>query len=365
MGAIIGQPVDRIDGPLKVSGRATYAAEYWDVGQPLYGFIVGATIGKGRITAIDTTRAEQAPGVRMVMTHGNAPGQGKADPSVSAYSRAFPALAGPDIHHFGEPVAFVVATTFEQARAAANLVAVSYARESGRFDFSARLNEAFAPETVNAGLPTDSAVGDFDGAFSSAEVTVDQTYTTPFEFSQPMEPHACLAVPSGDDLILYASCQIVAEARTAVASTLEIDKDRVHIVSAFVGGGFGSKLGIHSETILAAMAARELKTPVKVVMCSPPDRWCGNVCAGTRCVSGDQSPRAGQAGSGVGAGMSCHNRIYQGVVEERRAAAAVARLVEAASGGEPLAGVIAGCAALAAEGVAATVFADDPAVPLA
>src|SRR4051794_34998203 len=124
MGAIIGQPVDRIDGPLKVSGRATYAAEYWDVGQPLYGFIVGATIGKGRITAIDTKRAEQAPGVRMVMTHGNAPAQGKADPSVSAYSRAFPALAGPDIHHFGEPVAFVVATTFEQARAAANLVAV-------------------------------------------------------------------------------------------------------------------------------------------------------------------------------------------------------------------------------------------------
>ncbi len=97
-------------------------------------------------------------------------------------------------------------------------------------------------------------------------MTVDQTYTTPFEFSQPMEPHACLAVPSGDDLILYASCQIVAEARTAVASTLEIDKDRVRIVSAFVGGGFGSKLGIHSETILAAMAARELKTPVKVVM---------------------------------------------------------------------------------------------------
>jgi xanthine dehydrogenase YagR molybdenum-binding subunit len=267
MATIIGQPIDRIDGPLKVSGRATYAAEYWNVGPPLYGFIVGATIGKGRISAIDTTRAEQAPGVRMVMTHRNAPAQGKADPSIaSAYSRAYPTLDGPDIHHYGEPVALVVATTFEQARAAANLVDVSYAAEPGRYDFAARLDHAYAPKTVNAGLPTDSAIGDFDGAFESAEVSVDQTYTTPYQFSQPLEPHACLAVPNGKDLTIYVSAQIVGEARIAIASTLQIDAARIHIVSAFVGGGFGSKLGIHSETILAALAARELNCPVKVVM---------------------------------------------------------------------------------------------------
>ena len=266
MATIIGQPVNRIDGPLKVSGRATYAAEYWNVGQPLYGFIVGATIGKGRISAIDTARAEQARGVRRVMTHLNAPAQGKADPSVSAYSRAYPTLDGSEIHHFGEPVALVLAETFEQARAAANLVDVSYASESGRYDFAARLSHAYAPKAVNAGLPTDSAVGDFDGAFQGAEVTVDQTYTTPYQFAQPMEPHACLAVPNGNNLTLYVSCQIVAEARTAVASTLKMDEERIHIVSAFVGGGFGSKLGIHSETILAALAARELQRPVKVVM---------------------------------------------------------------------------------------------------
>ena len=110
MATIIGQPVNRVDGPLKVSGRATYAAEHWDAGQPLYGFIVGATIGKGRVTAIDTAQAERSPGVRMVMTHRNAPAQGKADPSIrSAYSRAFPVLDGPDVHHYGEPVALVVA----------------------------------------------------------------------------------------------------------------------------------------------------------------------------------------------------------------------------------------------------------------
>jgi xanthine dehydrogenase YagR molybdenum-binding subunit len=266
MTAIIGQPISRIDGPLKVSGRATYAYEHWDVGQPLYGFIVGATIGKGHITAIDTTRAERAPGVRKVMTHRNAPAQGKADPSIrSAYSRAFPTLSGPDVHHYGEPVALVVADTYEQARAAANLVDVTYAREPGRFDFATQLDQAYAPKAVNAGLPTDSAVGDFDSAFAGAEVKIDQTYTTPYLCSQPMEPHVCLVVPSGEDLIIYASAQIVSEAHISIASTLGMDKKRIRILTPFVGGGFGSKLGIHSETILAALAARELKQPVKVV----------------------------------------------------------------------------------------------------
>ena len=267
MTAIIGQPISRIDGPFKVSGRATYAAEHWDVGQPLYGFIVGATIGKGRITAIDTARAQQAPGVRLVMTHRNAPAQGKADPSIrSAYSRAFPTLSGPEVHHYGEPVALVVAATYEQARAAASLVDVTYAAEPGRFDFATRLDQAYAPKAVNAGLPTDSAVGDFAGAFDGAEVKVDQTYTTPYQFAQPMEPHACLVVPSGEDLTVYVASQIVAEARTSIASTLRMDEKHIRIVTPYVGGGFGSKLGIHSETILAALAARELQQPVKVVM---------------------------------------------------------------------------------------------------
>jgi xanthine dehydrogenase YagR molybdenum-binding subunit len=267
MTAILGQPISRIDGPLKTSGLATYAAEHWDAGQPLYGFIAGATIGRGRVTAIDTSRADQAPGVRMVMTHLNAPPQGRADPSIrSAYSRAFPTLAGPEVHHYGEPVALVVAETYEQARAAAQLVDVTYAAEPGRFDFAARLDQAYAPKIANGGLATDSAVGHFETAFAGAEVKVDQTYTTPFQSSQPMEPHACLAVPAGEGLTVYVSAQIVAEARTAIASTLRIDQQRVRIVAPFVGGGFGSKLGIHSETILAALAARELDRPVKVVL---------------------------------------------------------------------------------------------------
>jgi xanthine dehydrogenase YagR molybdenum-binding subunit len=203
----------------------------------------------------------------MVMTHLNAPAQGKADPAhPSAYSRAFPTLDGPEVHHYGEPVALVVADSYEQARSAANLVAVTYSAEPGRFDFAAALERAYAPKTVNAGLPTDSAVGDFDSAFRGAEVRIDHLYATPYQSSQPMEPHACLVVPSGEDLVVYVSAQILAEARTAIAKTLLMDEQRIRLVAPFVGGGFGSKLGIHSETILAAMAARQLKAPVKVVM---------------------------------------------------------------------------------------------------
>ncbi|MFI9047062.1 molybdopterin cofactor-binding domain-containing protein [Streptomyces sp. NPDC053427] len=264
---MIGQAVNRVDGPLKVSGRATYSYEHWGADQPLYGFIVGATIGKGRITRIDTESAEAAPGVHLVMTHHNAPTQGVRDESVSfEYWRAQPVLTSPEIHHYGEPVAFVVATTFEQARAAAGLVDVEYTGGRGRFDFAEQEGEAYIPKVVNAGIPTDTAVGDFDAGFDAAAVRVDQHYTTPYEFSMPMEPHACLVEPHGEDLVVYVSSQIVDAAHASIAGTLRMDPARIHVVSRFVGGGFGSKLGIHSEAILAALAARALRRPVKAAL---------------------------------------------------------------------------------------------------
>jgi xanthine dehydrogenase YagR molybdenum-binding subunit len=268
---MIGQPINRIDGPLKVTGRATYAYEQWEAGQPLYGFIVGATIGKGSIARIDTTRAESAPGVRLVMTHLNAPAQGAPapDPAIPLpYWSARPELSGPDIHHYGQPVALVVATTFEQARAASSLVDVGYAAEPGHYDFAARRDQAYAPKTLVMGIATDTAVGDFDSAFADAEVKVDQRYTTPYEFAQPMEPNACLAAPDreGEELTAYISTQIVSAARARIANTLRMDPKRIHIVAPYIGGGFGSKLAVHTETILALLAARQLKQPVKVAM---------------------------------------------------------------------------------------------------
>jgi xanthine dehydrogenase YagR molybdenum-binding subunit len=266
---MIGQPLNRVDGPLKVSGRATYAFEHWsdDIGQPLYGSIVGATIGRGRITRINCSRAGQSPGVRFVMTHENAPPQGTPDPSVpSQYSRAQPALASPEIHHFGEPVALVIADTFEEAQAAGNLVSVEYAEEPGRFDFAANLDQTYAPKAVNAGLPTDVAVGDFDAAFASAMITIDEHYTTPCELAQPMEAHACMASWKGDDVTVWVSCQMVGEARKSIASTLRIDPSHVHLVCPFTGGGFGSKLGVHFETTLAILGAQAVQRPVKIAL---------------------------------------------------------------------------------------------------
>jgi xanthine dehydrogenase YagR molybdenum-binding subunit len=264
---MIGRPIDRVDGPLKVTGRATYAYEQWEAGQPLYGFIVGATIGVGRIRGIDRSSAERAPGVRLVMTFQNVPAQGMPDLSMfSAYARAQPTLSSPEIHHYGEPVAFVVATTAEQARAAASLVDIDYAAETGHYDLAARQAHAYAPKKVRGIWESDTAVGDFDSAFDAAAVKVDQRYTTPYEFSQPMEPNACLALWEGDDLTVYVSTQVVSSVVASIASTLRIDPKRVHVVTPYVGGGFGSKLGIHSEAVLAALAARRLNQPVKVAM---------------------------------------------------------------------------------------------------
>lgn len=263
---MIGQAISRVDGPFKVTGRATYAYEQWEAGQPLYGFILGATIGRGRITGIDTSRAEQSAGVRKVITHRNAPAQGTPDLSLFSYWRAQPVLAGPGIRHYGEPVALVVAATFEQARAAANLIRVEYAVEPGNYDFAARQEHSYVPKLVNAALAAETAVGDFESGFHSAAIQIDQRYTTPYQFSHPMELNACLAVPRGDDLDVYVSAQILDSARSAIANTLHIDPQRIHVVTPYVGGGFGSKLGIHSETILAVMAARQLNQPVKVTL---------------------------------------------------------------------------------------------------
>jgi xanthine dehydrogenase YagR molybdenum-binding subunit len=264
---MIGQPISRVDGPVKVTGRATYAYEYWQDEAPLYGVIVTATIGRGRIQEIDVSHAQRSPGVHAIITHENTPAQGARDESNPApYWRARPTLASPRIGHYGEPVVLVVAATLEQAQAAANLVRIAYAAEPGHFDFRAHAEGAYAPKQLIFGLTTDSAVGNFDAGYENAPVKIDCQYNTPYCFSQPMEPNACLAVPRGEDLVLYVSTQIVDAARISVASTLKIDPQRIRVVSSYVGGGFGSKLSIHSETILAAIAARRLNRPVKVAL---------------------------------------------------------------------------------------------------
>ncbi|MBC7800742.1 MAG: xanthine dehydrogenase family protein molybdopterin-binding subunit, partial [Gemmatimonadaceae bacterium] len=150
-----------------------------------------------------------------------------------------------------------------QARAAAALIQVTYAAEQGAYDLASHQDRAYAPKTANVGLATDTAFGDLDRAMAAAPVTLDQTYTTPHHFAQPMEPQACLAYWRGDELHVCVSTQIVAAARASLAQTLQIRPGQVHVDAMFVGGGFGSKLRIHEETVLAALASRELRRPVK------------------------------------------------------------------------------------------------------
>lgn len=267
----IGQPVNRVDGRLKVTGRATYAYEHRDVERMVYGYILGAAIARGRIVEIDTREAERAPGVLHVMTHRNAPNQPSFGPPVTptpaeTFTRARPMLATADVHYYDEPVALVVAQTFEAARAGAGLIRVRYATEQGEFDLRSRLEQAYTPVRTNAGFETDSAMGDVETAFAQAASMVDVRYSTPYQSHNPMEPHAALAVWSSDGLTLYTSTQTLANTQGGVAATLGIAPERVRVVSPYVGGGFGAKLIPHADCILAALAARELERPVKVAL---------------------------------------------------------------------------------------------------
>jgi len=257
---VVGNPVDRIDGPFKTTGTAPYAYEQHDVvPNQAYGYVVGSAIAKGRIASIDLAAAMRAPGVLAIVTAENAGALGKGKRNTAKL------LGGPDIEHYHQAIALVVAESFEQARAAAQMVRVDYARaEDGRFDL-ARAKDS-AKSAVVHGAPADTHVGDFDGAFAAAPVQLDATYTTPDEAHAMMEPHASIAAWSGDKLTLWTSNQMIAWGVGEVAQTLRIPSENVRLVSPYIGGGFGSKLFVRADAILAALGARAAGRPVKVTL---------------------------------------------------------------------------------------------------
>lgn len=260
---VVGQPVNRIDGLLKTTGTAPYAYERHDVApHAAYGFVVGAAIARGRIRGIDLAEARRAPGVLAIVTAQSAGklGQGKMNTA--------PLLAGPQVDHYHQAVALVVAETFEQARAAAQKVRVDYERAPGRYDLAAAKDGATQPEEINGDAP-DTAVGDFAGAFAAAPVQVDASYTTPDQSHAMMEPHATVAAWQGDALTVWTSNQMIAWGRRELAATLGIPKDKVRLVSPFIGGGFGGKLFLRADALLAALGARAAKRPVKVALQRP------------------------------------------------------------------------------------------------
>jgi len=255
---LVGQPMDRVDGPLKVRGKAPYAYEVHEGGDAAYGFLVMAGSGKGRMTRIDTGKAQAAPGVLLAWTYKNVPAQAAPSP------KTVPQLSGAEIMHYGEAIAVVVAETFEQARAASLLIDVEYETSGGVYDI---VEAAGRSEKPPEGMfKPDSGAGDFDPNFLSAPVQLDVTYTTPVQSQAMMEPHASLAYWDGDSLIIHTANQMLNPAQQTIAATLQIPPEKVRVVAHYVGGGFGSKLKVFGDAILAALASRELRRPVKIAL---------------------------------------------------------------------------------------------------
>ncbi len=260
-GRVIGIPHDRIDGPAKVTGRAPYAYERHDVApNPAYGWVVGSAIAKGRVVAIDTRAAEASPGVIAVVTHANAGKLGKGNFNTAHL------LGGPKIEHYEQALALVVADSFENARAGAALVAIDYAAEPGKFDLAVERANAVKPPVGGFGDAPDTAVGDFAAAFARASVKIDQTYSTPDQSHAMLEPHATTAAWTGDKLTLWTANQMIAWSVGEVAKTLGIPKENIRLVSPYIGGGFGSKLFLRADALLAALGAKATGRPVKVAL---------------------------------------------------------------------------------------------------
>ncbi len=259
---VVGKPTDRIDGPLKTTGTAPYAYERHDVApKAAYGYVIGSAIAKGRIASIDIIDAKSAPGVLAVVTT-NTQELGRPERNTAKV------FGGSEIFHYHQAIALVVAETFEQARAAAQFVRVKYVRAQGAFDLAAAKDAAIKPEKITAGAP-DSAVGDFAGAFAAAPVKLDATYTTPDQAHAMMEPHASTAMWKEGKLTVWTSHQMIDWCATDLAMTLGIAKENVRVISPYIGGGFGGKLFVRADAVLAALGARAAGRPVKVTLPRP------------------------------------------------------------------------------------------------
>lgn len=267
----VGQTTPRVDGPRKVSGQAQYTSDFHFPGL-LYAVPVEATIANGKLLKLDTSAAEKMPGVRAIFHREN------IGPIFrSTFEPPFggricverrPPLEDDVIRYYGQYIALAVADTFESARAAADAVRATYAKEKPNVD--AHLEADDDPDVI---LTTYGPVerlqskrGDAENAFAGAPVKLDQTYVTPAETHNPLEVHATTAIWEGSTLTLYESSQGVVNLRGVLAQMFGLPKENVRVITHFVGSGFGSKLWPWTHCPLAAAAARQLRKPVRLVI---------------------------------------------------------------------------------------------------
>ena len=264
MNIVIGKPLTRVDGRDKVSGGAHYAADFNQEGQ-LHAVIVSATVGLGRVKAIESAEVEAMPGVVAVITHRNAPKlaylphKGVIDPAVGERLHV---LQDDAVHFFGQPVAVVVADSLDHAERAAAALRISYDARRPVVDHADREVARIAPEGGGA----DRSRGDADAAVAEAPVRVDEHYDMARENHNPMEPHATIAAWNGDRLTLWSKSQFLMNEQAEIAAVFGLPADNVEVICPFIGGAFGTSLRTWPHVTLAAIAARHVQRPVKLML---------------------------------------------------------------------------------------------------
>ena len=261
----IGQPITRQDGRLKVTGEARYAAEF-SLPDCAHAVLVQSTIAAGRVVAFDTAEAERMPGVLAIITDQNAGALNQKKASAQTVTR--PLLQDTRIFYNGQTVAVAVADTFERATAAAAAVRVSYApSEAVTVMDESQLGRAYKPKDFRDGKKNpDTSRGSPEARFESAPVKIDQTYETPVEHHNPMEPHATIAAWTGGKLAVWTATQGISGAQETLASAFGLKQSDVTVICPYVGGGFGCKGNTWPPAIFAAMAAKHVGRPVKLVV---------------------------------------------------------------------------------------------------
>ena len=249
---VLGKPLPRVEGLAKVTGTAPYAAEY-HIDDCAEGVLVTSTITRGEVTSIDRTSVLSMPGVIAVVDD-----EKMCTRAAQGTANEAPMQGPTQVCYWGQPIALVVAESFEQARDAAKHLKVEYREDEGApLDPNAVEPEEQDDETVHQ--------GDLAHAMAEAAHSVDVIYTTKGHASAAMEPHAAIAQWDGDKLTVHASLQMLNYNITELADALDMKEENIRLISRFVGGGFGSKLGISEEVVAAALAAKQIGRPVRVV----------------------------------------------------------------------------------------------------
>ena len=257
----------RYEGIAKVTGKVKYAAEF---SQPFpkatlaYAYMVQATIPNGTIASIDRYAADLAPGIIAILTPFNAPKLNQAPPEPPA-RRNLSLLQDKDVHYNGQPIAVVVAKSLNEAKAAARLLKIKYISKPAQVNFMERLGDARWPRNPGKEPPGNHR-GDVQAGFAKSSAIIEQTYITPIQHHNPMEPHATIAWWEGERLNVFDATQYISGVKMSLAKTFDIPVDYIHVVDPVVGGGFGSKGSMWSHVPLCAMAAKVTGRPVKLVL---------------------------------------------------------------------------------------------------